>query len=116
MGSTKNKTPKYYSLRIAINALNNIDEIVGYIAYVNYQPLNAIRVGNEIFKTINHIQKNPLVYRECEEIPTKSKMYRKAVCMSWLIVFRIKNNEITVLGIIHSARRTSRTKGLRRVK
>jgi len=69
MGNTKEKTPKAYSLRVTDNALQNINDITGYIAYIKHQPLNAIRVGDKILKTIDRIEKNPFAFRECEEIP-----------------------------------------------
>lgn len=87
-----------------------------YIAFTQHQPLNAIRVGDKLFATIEWIGQNPLVLRECEEIPTKTKIYRKAVCMSWLIIYKIKGAEIIVLGIIHGSRRASRLKELRKIK
>jgi plasmid stabilization system protein ParE len=116
MGSTKGKTSKAYSLRITESALQNIDEITGYIAYVRHQPLNAARVGDVLFRTIDRIEQNPKAFRECEEIPTKTKLYRKAVCMSWLIIFKINESEIVILGIIHSSRHFSKIRSLRKIK
>ena len=116
MGNTKEKTPKTYSLRVTENALQNIDDITGYIAYIKHQPLNAIRVGDKIFETIDRIEQNPLAFRECEEIPTKTKIYHKAVCMSWLIIYKIKVTEIVVLGVIHGGRRASKVRKLRKIK
>ena len=116
MGSTKEKTPNIYSIRISDCAQQDFDEIIDYIAYIKHQPLNAIHVGDKIFETIDHIEKNPLTFRECEEIPTKNKIYRKAVCMSWLIIYKIRITEIVILGIIHGSRRTSRIRSLRKVK
>ncbi|MGE4289203.1 MAG: type II toxin-antitoxin system RelE/ParE family toxin [Salinivirgaceae bacterium] len=115
MGNTKEKAPKTYTLRVAKNALQNIDDITGYIAYIKHQPLNAIRVGDKIFETINRIEQNPLAFRVCEKIPTKTKIYRQAVCMSWLIIYRIKASEIVVLGIIYGSRRVSKVRKLRKV-
>ena len=116
MGNTKEKAPKTYSLRVTENALHNIDDITGQIAYIKHQPLNAIRVGDMIFETIDRIEQNPLAFRECEEIPTKTKIYRKAVCMSWNIVYKIKASEIVVLGIIHGSRRVSKVRKLKKIK
>mgnify|MGYP006287025089 FL=1 len=76
MGNTKEKAAKTYSLRVTENALQNIDDITGYIAFIKHQPLNAIRVGDKIFETIDRIEHNPMAFRECEEIPTKTKVYR----------------------------------------
>jgi plasmid stabilization system protein ParE len=86
MGITEEEAPKTYSLRVTEHALQNINDITGYIAYIRHEPLNAIHIGDEILKTIDRIEKNPLAFRECEEIPTVNKIYRKAVCLSWLIV------------------------------
>jgi plasmid stabilization system protein ParE len=116
MGSSEEKATKSYSLRLTVNALQNIDDITGYIAFVKHQPLNAIRVGDKIFETIDRIGENPTAFRECEEIPTKTKMYRKAVCMSWLIIYKIKTTQIIVLGIIHGSRKASKVRPLRKVK
>ncbi len=116
MGRAKEEAPKAYSLRLTESALQDLDNITGYIAYIKHQPLNAIRVGDEIIKTIDRIEKNPSAFRECEEMPTINKLYRKAVCLSWLIIYKIKPAEIVILGIIHAHRRKSRIKNLRKVK
>jgi len=116
MGKSEEEDPKTYSLRITEHASQNIDFITGYIAYIRHEPLNAIRVGDEIFKTLDRIKKNPLVFRECEEIPTRNKIYRKAVCLSWLIIYKIDSDNIVIPGIIHGHRRPSRIRGIRKAK
>ncbi|TKG91522.1 type II toxin-antitoxin system RelE/ParE family toxin [Puteibacter caeruleilacunae] len=116
MGRSKEKSSQAYSMRITKNALQNIKDITGYIAYIKHQPLNAIRVGDRIFEIIEKIEQNPLGFRECEEIPTVGKIYRKAVCMSWLIIYKIKDNEITILGVIHGSRKRSNVRNLRKIK
>ena len=116
MGHTEEKAPEAYSLRISNNALQNIDDITGYIAYIKHQPLTAIRVGDKIFQAIDRIEKNPLAFRECWEIPTKTKIYRQAVCMSWLIIYKVKAAKIVILGIVHSSRKPSRIRSLRKIK
>ena len=68
MGNTKEKTPKTYSLKVTDNALQNLNDITGYIAYIKHQALNAISIGDKILITINRIEKNPFSFRECEEI------------------------------------------------
>ncbi len=64
MGNAEEKAPKTYTLRVTENAHQNIDDITGYIAFIKHQPLNAIRVGDKIFETIDRIEKNPLTFRE----------------------------------------------------
>jgi plasmid stabilization system protein ParE len=116
MGAKKKTTPQTYKVRLSLNATRNIDEITGYIAFINQQPLNAIKVGDAIFKIIERIGANPFVFKECPGIPTKSKIYRSANYLSWSIVFRIKDAEILILGIIHHSRRPSKVRKLRVVK
>ncbi len=82
MGNTKGKTQETYFLKVSENALRDIDHITGSIAFIKHQPINAIRVGDKIFETMGRIEQNPLAFQECEEIPTKTKIYRKATCMS----------------------------------
>jgi hypothetical protein len=49
-------------------APQNIDEITGYIAFVNQQPLSAVKVGDSLYKVINGIARNPFAFRECQEL------------------------------------------------
>jgi plasmid stabilization system protein ParE len=116
MGNSKAGASKGRLLRVSENAYHNLEEITSYIAYVQHQPINAIRVGDKLFKTFTRIGKNPFMFSECEEIPTKTKIYRKAVCMSWLIIFRIKVTEIVIIGIVYGGRRLSRIKKMRKIK
>ena len=116
MGKQKKETAATRKIRISINAHRNLNEITGYIAIVNKQPLNAIKVGDAIFKAIDHIASNPFAYKECEALPTKSKIYRRAVCLSWLIIYKITTTEIIILGIIHGSRKPSVIKSLKSVK
>ncbi len=105
-----------YKVRLSENALQNIDEITNYIATVNDQPMNAIRVGDSLYESFDRIKERPLAYRECLLIPTKSKMYRQKTCFKWNIIYRVSGAEIVILGIIHSARKPSKVKALRRIK
>jgi plasmid stabilization system protein ParE len=116
MGQQKKTTSKAYQIRLSTNALQNIDEITGYIAFINRQSLNAIKVGDAIFEVIDRIGINPLAFKECEELPTKTKIYRRAVCLSWLIIYKISGKEILILGIIHSSRKPRKLKALKKIK
>ena len=116
MGKSQKTSSGPRQIRISVTALQNINEVTGYIAFVSQSPANAIKVGDAIFATIDRIEKNPLGFKECEELPTKSKIYRRALCHSWVIVYKITDVEIVILGIIHSARRPSIIKKLRKMK
>ena len=114
MGTKEKTTSKNIPLRISAAAIRHIDEITGYIAFIRHQPYNAIKVGDAFFETFDKIAANPFVFRECEEMATKTKMYRRAVCHSWSVIFKLLPTEIIILGIIHHSRRPVAYKALRR--
>ena len=116
MGKQTQAATKAYQIRLSENAVQNIDEITGYIAFINHEPLNAIKVGDVIFDTIDRIEQNPYAFKECEFIPTKTKMYRQALCLSWYIIYKVTGSEITILGLIHTSRKPSKRKALKKIK
>ena len=116
MVRTKGKAEETYQIRLTRQTQRSINQIVGYIAHIMREPQNDVRVGDKLFQTIDRIEKNPFVFRECEEIPTKNKIYRKAICMSWLIIYRINHTEVVILDIIHRSRRPHRIKSLRKIE
>ena len=116
MGKQKKTASETYKVRISVDANKNIDEVTGYIAFINHERLSAVRVGEKIFDTIDRIALNPFAFRECEELITKTKMYRRAVCLTWLIIYKVVGSEIIILGIVHTSRKPSVIKTLRKIK
>ncbi|MBY0480584.1 MAG: hypothetical protein K2Q21_04445 [Chitinophagaceae bacterium] len=47
---------------------------------------------------------------------TKTKLYRQASCYSWLVIYKITDNEIIILGIIHGSRKPSRVGSFKRIQ
>lgn len=116
MGKAKKTASETRKIRVHNNALHEIAEIINYIGIINNQPLNAIKVNLVIEETITKIGRNPFAFKECDEIPTKTKMYRKAVCSSWVIIYKITDMEIIILAVIHVARRPSKISVVRKLK
>jgi plasmid stabilization system protein ParE len=112
MGQEKTANTKAYTLIIKDRYYDNLEQIVDYITFEQKQPLNAIKVGNGINKTMSKIIENPLIYSESENIPTKTKIYREARYKTWLIVFKIKVLEVTVLGVLSSKERPSKFRSI----
>jgi plasmid stabilization system protein ParE len=113
MGKKEKTTAEIRKIRVLEKAFQDIEEITDFIAIAKQQPLNAVKVAGAIFDMIDKVGQNPSAYKECEHIPTKTKIYRQAVCLSWLIIYKITNKEIIILGVIHSARHPSKIKVLR---
>ena len=55
---------------------------------------------------------NPLIYSECENIPSKTKIYREVGYKTWLIIFKIKTNKVIILGVLSSKQKPSSFKKL----
>ena len=100
MGTEKKTHPESYTLIVKEKFYQNLDQIIDYIAFVQKQPLNALKVGSGIIETMAKIIKNPLIYAECENIATKTKIYREARYKTWLIVFKVKASQVTILGVL----------------
>lgn len=116
MGTPKKRASQTRQIRVSNYARQNIEETIKHIAFENGQPLNAIKVSEAIDETIMRIVANPFAYKECEQLPTKTKMYRQAVCLSWLIIYKITTAEILILSVLHGARNPSKIKKLRKLK
>ena len=114
MGTEKTTTAKPYTLTIKANYYLNLEQIVNYIAFEKKQPLNAIKVGEGINKIMIKIIDNPLIYAECENIPTKTKIYREAGYKTWLVIFKVKSYQVTILGVISSKQKPTRFKKMTR--
>lgn len=63
MAKQKKATDASREVRISENALQNIDEISGYIAFVKQEPLSAVRVGDAFFNLFDKIDDNPFVFK-----------------------------------------------------
>ncbi|CAN5365676.1 hypothetical protein BH20BAC1_BH20BAC1_00570 [soil metagenome] len=116
MVTPKKRANKTLQVRVSNYAYNQIDETISYIAFVNQQPLNAVRVSGAIENAITRIAKNPFAYKECAQLQTKTKIYRQASCLSWLIIYKITKSEILILSVIHGARNPAKLKRLRKLK
>jgi plasmid stabilization system protein ParE len=109
MVGKKAATEQKYQVKVSDNALRNI-------TFINGEPYNAIKVGDAIFATIARIEQHPFAFRECDELKTKRKIYRRAICLSWLVIYRVVQTDILVLGVMHASRKPSATKILREIR
>jgi plasmid stabilization system protein ParE len=116
MGQKEKAATETNQVRILDKAFHDINQIADFIANNNQQPFNAVKVTEAIFETINKIGQNPLAFRECEQLPTKTKIYRRAICLSWIIIYKITKPGILILSVTHGSRNPSKIKNLRKMK
>jgi plasmid stabilization system protein ParE len=55
-------------------------------------------------------------YPECRHLATKSRMYRNIILDAHLIIYRITDERIEVLDIIHSASSTGKIRAIRNIR
>lgn len=108
MGIRNSENQETYSLIVNEKYFTDLRKILDYIAIKQKQPLNAIKVSIGINSAMNKIILNPTIYAECENIQTKSKIYREAVYKTWQIIFKLKVDTITILGVLSGKRKPSR--------
>jgi len=116
MGKSKKAATEIRKIRVSNFAYQNIDEIISFIAFENRQPVNALKISEAIENAIKKIGENPFAYKECLQLPTKAKIYRQAICLSWLIIYKISTAEVLILSVIHGARNPSKIRKLKKIK
>ncbi len=57
-----------------------------------------------------------LKYSECRFLATSNKIYRNIIWGSYLIIFKILERKILVLGIFHTRQNSKKIKSFRRIK
>jgi plasmid stabilization system protein ParE len=76
----------------------------------------AERYMQKVKKALETLFEFYLAYPECRHIMTKSRMYRNIILDAHLIIYRITDERIEVLDIIHAASSISKIRGVRNVR
>jgi toxin ParE1/3/4 len=93
----------------------DLDDIFQY-GIETFGTIQAEKYENEIWKLIERLSHNYLLFPECRHLPTKSKMYRWIILDAHYIIYRITSTEIQVLRLLHSKRSINNIKASRSVK
>ena len=76
----------------------------------------AERYKQKIRKSLDMLPEFYMAYPECRHIPTKSRMYRNIILDAHLIIYRITDQRIEVLDIIHAASSIGKIRGVRKIR
>ena len=68
-----------------------------------------------ILNTVEKLENDYPYYPECRHLATKSRMYRNIILDSHLIIYRITEERIEVLDIVHSASSMRKIKQARNI-
>ena len=70
---------------------------------------------NKIKSILYELDRTYPYYPECRHLATKSRMYRNIILDSHLIIYRITEERIEVLDIVHSASSMRKIKSARKI-
>lgn len=76
----------------------------------------AEKYSQKIDEVLETLPNYYTVYPECRHLVTKSRMYRNIILDSHLIIFRITDQCIEVLDIIHSASSIEKIRSVRSIR
>ena len=87
-------------------------EIAAYIRQCS--PQNAEKFVKEVDRVTDEIVANPKGFPSEPYLPTNNNLYRFALVMkSWKIIFKVTNELLIFIGIIHTARHPKNIENLR---
>ena len=87
-----------------------------YYGIETFGYLQARKYFNTISSLVEKLDNDYNYYPECRHIPTKSRIYRNIILDAHLIIYRITDERIEVLDIIHSASSIRKIRGVRNVR
>ena len=105
---------KVFTVHWSRFAQQNLKDIYYYIH--EDSPQNAVKVTSDIVALSKSLAHLPLKYEECTELPTKSKIYRKATYAPFKIIYRIKGKRIEILSVFHSSQNPKKIFLFRKIK
>jgi toxin ParE1/3/4 len=70
----------------------------------------------ELSSHIEQLSSDHLIHPECRYLQTKSKMYRNIIHGSYIAIYRITDNQVEVLNVLHNSRSISAIKKSRTIK
>ena len=76
----------------------------------------AERYRQKIRQSLDTLSDFYMAYPECRHLATKSRIYRNIILDAHLIIYRITNERIEVLDIIHSASSIRKIRDTRKVR
>jgi len=94
---------KEYEVRMAQNAINDLNEIINFIA--QNSPQTAIQIMERIQSKINKLNYFPYRGGYVPELLVRNiKDYRQMIEEPWKIIYKVDNNIVNILTIIDSRR------------
>ena len=100
-------TSRFYEIHL-VEILEYSIETFGY--------KQACKYFNIISQHVEKLDSFYTYYPECRHLATKSRMYRNIILDAHLIIYRITNERIEVLDIVHAASSISKIRKVRKIR
>jgi len=76
----------------------------------------ALIFYEDLRSTVRNLETQYLLHPECRHLETKTKIYKNKILGSYSIIYRIKSQQIAVLGSFHGSRSPRIIKQARKIK
>lgn len=76
----------------------------------------AILFLQNIYQKINELPLFFLIYPECRFLETKTQLYRNIILGKYLIIYRVKTNEIHILRALHGSQNPDTIRAIKKIK
>lgn len=100
---------------ITEHALQTVRDEFEYLKE-NVSPEFAYKFRDEFPKQVEAILPFYLKHSECRFLPARNKIYRNLVWGNYLIIYKLLEKEILILGIFHTNQNSKKLKSFRRIK
>lgn len=78
--------------------------------------LTAMKFRDDFLHVAGQLDKNYFAHPECRFLQTKNKVYRNIIWNKYLILYKIVNDEILVLGLFHTSQNPVKLKSFRKIR
>ena len=103
------------SVEVSDNFKAHLTEAYDY-TFDTFGYVQAERYIQKIEKAIDSLYNSYLLYPECRYLATKSRIYRNIILDTHLIIYRITQERIEVLDIVHGASSIGKIRSIRKIR
>ena len=102
-------------IKVSNRFYSNFDQVYDF-GFETFGYFQAERYKQQIRQSLDTLHNFYMAYPECRHLATKSRMYRNIILDAHLIIYRITNECVEVLDIIHSASSIRKIRDVRKIR
>ena len=104
--------------KIVITSQDYEDSLVEILEYgiEMFGYIQARKYFNTISSLVDNLDNEYTIHPECRHLATKNRIYRNIILDAHLIIYRITDERIEVLNIVHSASNIGKIQSSRKIR